>query len=74
MWRVKAAGLVAGFAMTCTGYYRVFALDMFDARAAQEKRYEAIEQRLSSAAHRAMKAVPVGLNVVAQAAPPPSSQ
>ncbi|AYU81808.1 hypothetical protein LDHU3_32.3250:CDS1 [Leishmania donovani] len=72
MWRIKAAGLVSGFVITCAGYYKVFALEMLSARAAQEKRYEDIEQRLLAAARDAMKAAPAEHYVVAQATGPPS--
>ncbi|CAG9580382.1 hypothetical_protein [Leishmania major strain Friedlin] len=74
MWRIKAAGLVSGFVITCAGYYKVLALELFSARTAQEKRYEDIEQRLSAAARDAMKAAPAGHHVAAQATVPPSSE
>ncbi|KAG5470238.1 hypothetical protein LSCM4_02932 [Leishmania orientalis] len=74
IWRIKIAGLAAGFVITCASYYRMFALGMLDARAEHERRCTAIEQKLLAAARDAMRAAPAELNVVAEAAPPPSSQ
>ncbi|KAG5471072.1 hypothetical protein CUR178_02379 [Leishmania enriettii] len=74
MWRIKIAGLAAGFVVTCASYYRMLVLGMLDARAEHERRYTVIEQKLLAAARDAVKAAPAELNVVAQAAPPPSSQ
>ncbi|KAK7201955.1 hypothetical protein NESM_000263400 [Novymonas esmeraldas] len=65
MWRIKAGGLAAGFIVTGTGYYKLFALHMFDARTAQERRYEEIEARLLDASRDAMRAAPSELHVAA---------
>ncbi|KAG5496308.1 hypothetical protein JKF63_02610 [Porcisia hertigi] len=70
MWRIRAGGVVAGFVITCAGYYKLFVLPMLDTRAVQEKHYRAIEERLLTAARDAMNAAPAELN--AAAASPPS--
>lgn len=62
MWRIKVGGLVAGFTVTCAGYYKLFALEMMDTRLAQEQRYAAIERSLLAASRAAMAAAPAELN------------
>ncbi|GET91590.1 unspecified product [Leishmania tarentolae] len=74
MWRIKVAGLAAGFTITCAAYYKVFALEMLSARAVQKRRYEDIEQRLLAAERDAIKVAPAELNAAAQATAPPSSE